>query len=457
MMGVVFLAAVLGASAVLGLPVAVHPNLGHLSLPARASVAWATGSLFLTISLTILSAIGLKWTPWWIMLACTTASALGALLVQKTRAVRLRPSNPAGLRFSLGSLCFTLIAGGGLFAFVFGVATSADLSYFWGVKSVHFALERGIDFELLRQPYMIHLHPNYPPLWPVLLAWGAMVAKSMPWLAIPSLTWFCLTTAAAIIFSVLGAKLGARAASVVTCLWYAVLTTMTVTSFSGGNADGPLVLFLSLALAIILTESENGPRPLRWLAAIALAGAVFTKSEGPVAVALIVVGTVTRDLMWRRPAVFRQTVSLIAPAAATAVLWVVVRIVHDIPLTDPIRETIFQFRFDHIELIMLVCTRILTTGVVVVGWLVPLVAGLMGGRGGLVRAVPGVVTALGILTFAVAYYLHVAGDPLQLIVWTFPRLIQPALTAWILGLGVAAFAFAGEREEETAFAEDGIR
>jgi len=276
-----------------------------------------------------------------------------------------------------------------------------------------------------------------------------MIARPMPWLAVPSLTWVCLTAAAAIIYSVLETRLGARAAAVVACLWYAVLSTTMVTSFSGGNADGPLVLFLSVALVVLLAESDDEPPTLRWLAAIALAGAVFTKSEGAIAASLIVTGTAVRDLVWRRPAVFRRSVSLITPAAATAILWVAVRVAHELPLTDPIREPMFHISFDHIGLITRVCTRILVSGVVVVGWLVPLVSVLVIRRTSLTRSLPGVVTAVGILVFAGTYYLHATGDPLQLIVWTFPRLIQPALSAWILGLGVAVFAVTGTREPGT--------
>lgn len=456
MTGIVFLAAVLGAPVVLGLPVAAHPTLRHLSLPARGSLAWAAGSLILTLVLTSLSSVGLKWTPWWILLACIAALALSSRLIQKTGAERPESKKPSRLRVSFGVLCFTLIAGGGLWAFVFGMATSADLSYFWGVKAAHFALERGFDFELLQQPYMIHLHPNYPPLWPVFLAWGAMIARSMPWLVVPSLTWVNLTAAAVVIFSVLEARLGASAARVVTCLWYAVISTMMVTSFSGGNADGPLVLFLSIALVVILTEPEDGPRHLRWLAAVALAGAVFTKSEGSVAAVLIVIGTVVRDIVWRRPGVVRQTVSLVTPAAAAAVLWVVVRIVHGIPLADPIRETVFHISFDHFGLMVRVCLRLLTPAVVAVGWLVPLVSVLIIGRDSLPRSLPGVVTAFGILVFSVFYYLHVAGNPLELIVWTFPRLIQPAVSAWILGLGVAAYSVIGESESQAALGQNVI-
>ena len=266
-----------------------------------------------------------------------------------------------------------------------------------------------------------------------------------------------LTAAAAIIFSLLEARHGRRAATLVTCLWYATLTTITANSFSGGNADAFLVLCLSIALVVILTDPEDGPPHLRWLAAIALAGAVFTKSEGFVATILIVAGTVVRDIAWRRQAILRQTGFLIAPAAVTAALWVLVRMAHDIRLTDPIRETVFQLSFDHIGLILKVCSRILVTGAVAAGWMAPLVAVVIAGRGRLRQAIPAFVTAFGILGFALIYYLHALGDPLQLIVWTFPRLMQPAISAWILGCGVAVFSVARGRQPETAAALEASR
>ena len=39
---VVFLAAVLGISIVLGLPVVAHPTLRHVSVAARLSLAWSS-------------------------------------------------------------------------------------------------------------------------------------------------------------------------------------------------------------------------------------------------------------------------------------------------------------------------------------------------------------------------------------------------------------------------------
>ena len=70
MTGVLFVIASLGAPAVLGIPAAVHPSVQHLSAAAKVALAWSTGVVVLAVILTIFSAVGLKWTPWWILLAC---------------------------------------------------------------------------------------------------------------------------------------------------------------------------------------------------------------------------------------------------------------------------------------------------------------------------------------------------------------------------------------------------
>lgn len=435
-----FVAATVAVPCAVGLPVGFHRTLRGHSLCARFSLAWAAGSFALAVILTLMSALGLRWSPWLIISIAVSTLTTTFLTNRRLTTEPIVHRRAHGTGRHVLQATMLLIGAVGLFSFAAASATSADLSYFWGVKAVHFALERGIDFDLLRQPYMIHLHPNYPPLWPVLLGWGVMIAGSMPWLTIPLLTWMCLSAAAGIIFSFLGSRLGAPAAAIVTCLWYGVLSSMAASSFSGGNADGPLVLFTSVALVVILTETTNGQRRLGWVAAIALAGAVFTKSEGGVLAALIVAGVAVRNFIWKRPRIGREVTSLIAPAVIALVLWVVVRIAHGLPLADPIRETVFEINFDHVALIVRVCARLLTTGVVTVGWLVPLISLFMVRGPRLSRALPGIVTACGIPLFAFVYYLHAIGNPLELIVWTFPRLMQPAISAWILGCGVAVFS-----------------
>jgi hypothetical protein len=199
------------------------------------------------------------------------------------------------------------------------------------------------------------------------------------------------------------------------------------------------VLFVTLAVTAVVLESAERPPDHRWIAAGALAGAVLTKSEGAVAALLLVAGVLVRDWRWRRPQPVQSAALLAAPAGAAAVLWAAVRAAHGLPLADPIREAPLDMSLTHLRLILEVCFVLLFGGVLWVAWLIPLVALLAGGLAtSPMRVLPGLALTFGLPAFAVAYYLHASGDPRELIVWTFPRLIQPAVSAWLVSAAVLA-------------------
>ncbi len=431
-----FFAAMLGAPLAFGLPLLRLPSLRHLDLTARSAIGWAGGTLILALLLTVLAAIGITWSPWMVM-----AIAVVPVVIALRMPAAPQQPGPATSRIDRSSIvtaavCAVIVAGAGFLRFAAGAATSADLSYFWGVKAVHFALDRGMDFEWLQLPYLIHLHPNYPPIWPVYLGWGALVSGSMPWSVVPTFTWIYLIAAGLIVHSLLRRRLGNRGATAVACLWFAVLTGSALRSFSGGSAEGPLLLFVTVAVTTLVAEDRGEAPRLRWLTVGALAGAVLTKSEGAVAAALIIAGTVARDIAWKSPEVLRRTVHLVAPVIAAAGLWIAIKFAHGLPLTDPIRETAFRVSFGHFRLIVTVCARLLGTSALWVGWLAPLIAASTTRPVQILRVLPGLFLAGGLPLFAVVYYLHAAGDPVELIGWTFPRLVQPAISAWIVSLGV---------------------
>ncbi len=439
MISVIFIVATLAVPLVFGLPLLRVSSLAGVALPARTAIAWAGGTLVLAALLTALAALGVAWTPWLVL-----AIAVIPLVVASRMQAPWSPASASVSTFDrpilFAAALAVAIAGAGLFQFAAGAATSADLSYFWGVKAVRFALDRGFDFQWLQQPHLIHLHPSYPPLWPVSLAWGALLAGSLPWTTAPILTWLYVIATGLITHSLLHRRLGQREAMVVSLLWFAVLTGSTVRSFSGGSAEGPLLLFVTVAVTTLVVEDRNETPKLRWLAAGALAGAVLTKSEGAVAAILVIAGTAIRDVVWHRPGPIRCITRLALPALAAAGLWAAIRVAHGLPLTDPIRETALRIDFGHLEVILKVCARLLGTGVLAVGWLAPLVAASATKGLHLIRGLPGLAVAVGIPFFAIVYYVHAAGNPLNLIVWTFPRLLQPAISAWIVSLGVVCFA-----------------
>ena len=137
----------------------------------------------------------------------------------------------------------------------------------------------------------MHAVPSYPPLVPISLAWGAMVAREMPWRAVPLLAVVWLAAAAPLLFDLLRHRLEPTGAATVTAFWTVALAASLGASFSGGNAEAPLLFFVSVAGAALLVERLDGDPALRAIASCALAGAVLTKVEGSLATALLLAGS----------------------------------------------------------------------------------------------------------------------------------------------------------------------
>ena len=68
-----------------------------------------------------------------------------------------------------------------MLAAVTTVSTATDLLLFWGVKGLVSAEAGGFDHAFMAWPYAGHTHPNYPPLYPVVLAWSILVSGELPW------------------------------------------------------------------------------------------------------------------------------------------------------------------------------------------------------------------------------------------------------------------------------------
>ncbi len=319
----------------------------------------------------MLAVLGVGWTPWSVLAIAVIPVVAASRMDVPWKSAGSAESTIEPPPSAVAAVAVAVVhAGAGLVQFAAGAATSADLSYFWGVKAVHFALDRGIDFQWMQLPHLIHLHPNYPPLWPVSLAWGALVAGSMPWTAVPVLTWLYVVATGLIVHSLLWRRLGRRQRRWSASCGSRCSPGRRCGHFPGGNAEGPLLLFVTVAVTAVIVENRDGTPKLRWLAAGALAGAVLTKSEGAVAAVLVVAGTVIRDAVWRRPTLTRTTARLAAPALACAGLWAFIRVTHGLPLTDPIRETVLHIDSDHLEVILKICARLLGTAASCgsVGW-----------------------------------------------------------------------------------------
>jgi hypothetical protein len=168
--------------------------------------------------------------------------------------------------------------------------TCADLLYFWGPKAVRFAAASGIDVAFLKAPDHFLMHPDYPPLVPLLYAWGAMLAGGFSYCG-PLLLTAVLLALTALLVPERGGVLMA-----------ALLAFGYAQALAAGAADPMLILFEVAALSALTFLDA----PV--LASVALAGAAMTKVEGA---AFVVVAIVAYAIVSRRP--LRALAIAIAP------------------------------------------------------------------------------------------------------------------------------------------------
>jgi len=129
----------------------------------RLAYAFVAAVVCLTTAMFWASAVGWRWNAWVLLLLC------GAVAGVRRRGA----AAPLSTSVVMTILAFALIT-------VYGTLTAretcADLFYFWGPKAVRFAAARGIDVAFLKAPEHFLMHPDYPPLVPLLYAWGALIA-----------------------------------------------------------------------------------------------------------------------------------------------------------------------------------------------------------------------------------------------------------------------------------------
>lgn len=433
-----------------GAAAAFHPSARPLFWPARLGLAFGAGAVGLTMWATGLS---LARIPWSIagLGAPLVVLSLGLTLWWRRRpAAPVRPFRPS-LKVAVPALVLTVVAllylGVSLGT---GRATSTDYVFFWGVKGIRFALARGIDTEFLKWPYAVHTHTNYPPLVPVTSAWGALWAGRLPWRfgLLSSFGWTLATVP--VLLGLLRQRLTDDRALVVTGLWTAAMCANQVSSYSGGNAEAPLIFFLTVAGAALLVERRSPPASQGldpaggspFVPALALAGAVLTKNEGAVAVGLLLVGVGLREVAWRHRDWPRTLARLAWGPAAAGLLWPLLEIVHRLPLVDGVREAAFQIHFRYWREILAGLVRHLEAGTGWLSWALPLIflAAALMQRRSLVPVLPGLTLTSGILVFCCFYYFHFQEDPTVLIEWTLPRLSQPALSLLVLSAGLTFFS-----------------
>jgi len=336
-----------------------------------------------------------------------------------------------GIPILLAALAFGYLA----LCLASSASTSVDYLLFWGVKAVRFAQARGIDAAFLRNGYSYHAVPHYPPLVPIVQSWGMLASGKMPWRLVPVLSIVWPVATVAILFDLLRRKLGVGAAAV-TAFWSVALSFSLAYSYSGGNAEAPLLFFETIALASLLTESPGGGES-RFLPGLALCGAALTKVEGTLAALLLVGGTLARDVMLARPRAFAGSLRLLAGPALGFGVWFGYMRFAGLPVGYHLHGEPGRLYLEHAGPIARNMLYFLNAGTVWLSWVIPLLFLFAFAKRWKIF-LPALTLAVGLFCFLPSDYLHFE-DPVPVIGWTLPRISQPALSALILGAGVASF------------------
>jgi hypothetical protein len=399
------------------------------------AAAWAAGCVALSVEAVVVAFFGFRWN----LPAMLLLPALPAVWLARRARGRVKEPRPVlpgeGVLFLLAAAGAAL----GLLAarIVSAQATSVDLLLFWGTKAVKFAQVQSIDPVLLGHPFFSHARPFYPPLLPVVDAVSVQVAGGMPWNAAPMTALLWCGAAVVILLEILAARRPGPAL-LVTAFWVSAIAASMGVSYSAGNAEAPLLLYLSVAGAALMVERPENPARGRWLPGLFLAGAVLTKVEGVVAAILLIAGTALRDRFpaSRRP--WRELLPLLGPPLLAGGLWSAFVARFGLSLDSPGRGKLFEIEPDRLGRVLESVRDGLEAGTSGLSWIVALLLLLLASsRAGWRQVLPGVAAVLGSFVFLVAVYLHEPRDPAERISWEIPRVTQPALSLLILSAGIA--------------------
>jgi hypothetical protein len=420
--------------AALGAGAAFHPSVRSMGLAARAAAAMGAGAVALTLEATLYSTVGIPWTVPGLGIPLLLLSILSALWWRGRPTPARSPIRiPRGIAVCSASVCALSLSYLAL-SFLSSSATSVDFLFFWGVKAARFAEVRGFDAGLLRNPFFIHAVPDYPPLVPVIEAWGCLAARRMPWRAVPAASALWVAAAAPLLFERFRRRLGDGAAASLAAFWTATLSVSLAYSYSGGNAEAPLVFFESVGLAWLLTEEV--PWESRFFPWLVLCGAALTKVEGFAAVVFLAGGSFLKE-RGPLPVRSRRSLALVAWPAVCVGLWFFYQASRSLSIGYRAHGELLGLFPRHLGRILPGMLRNLDAGSLWLPWLFAilwLAAPLPAWR----AAAPALVLAIGILAFLLFDYMHDTGDPTERIGWTAPRVAQPALSAAVLAAGASS-------------------
>jgi hypothetical protein len=256
----------------------------------RVVVALVAGMIVLHLELSALQFLGVRWTPWSILLLLFLAGVAWWFLPRPVAgSAEPRWGWPEAVALSAIAVFATL-------AFNLWIVFP-DLVFHWGVKGERYALAGGVDWAFLAQPWNWRSHPDYPNLLPELYAATAVLGG---WRETAIMGWHVLF----LVLVVLAARQGLAGSGVPDGVRHvatgglaALVTAFAIAHILAGSADWlPALAVLIAWPALVGPPSAKGD--LRIALAAALAAA--SKIEGAPLMGFMVGVSLVRRGLWRR-------------------------------------------------------------------------------------------------------------------------------------------------------------
>jgi hypothetical protein len=383
-------------------------------VPGRGlATRFATGIVIGGTVMWLESLLGIAWTRTSLLITMWLVFS-GWWLVSRTH--QLPATNHQPLRAYIPIALITLLT-------IYGAATAritcGDLLYFWGPKAQRFFFTQRIDVEFLRFPHYYLMHPDYPPLLPLVYAWSSIAAHRFSyWGAILLTPIYLLATVLA--FRRFAAQKTKHATAYATLL-AALLAFGFASGRAAGGADPQLIMFEVIALSALTFGDE------RLIAAIALAGAALTKVEGAAFAAVVIIAY----------AITRRNVRAVATLATPAILllgsWIA--FAKQNGLLDSYARGGTPLHFEKLGLILYVAGFEASYRAMYLPWIAAL-APLAIGRHWPRAALP-LLVAAGALLYTVFFYLHQA-DTVLWIKASADRVLLTPLAALVVASAAAS-------------------
>ena len=374
----------------------------EMPLGARLGVAMAAGSLIVALMMASLSVIGIEWSRTVIFTILAILIAFGV----RKQSFRLESGGGASA-LQIGTAFFWLLT---LYGTVTARHSCGDLQFTWGPKAVRWFRAGGLD------PQVLHTWPqltvDYPPLQTLLLALSNTFARQFPW-------WAAVLASPLFFLALLAVLRGWSRDDLGTLLAAATLTYTYTYAYPAGCAEPPLLLFEAIAIAALTFLDDE--RAQTFLAALGVAGAVFTKLEGAtfgVAVFLTIL------LVQRKP---KKAFLVIAPGALLFAAWMTFVFKND--LLYMYGGAKMPIYWNTIPVVLKTLAKVAAFNLWGLPYLVPIVLIAIGG---VKRALVPVSIALLTTGATVYFYVHYP-DPVWWIESSSPRVILTPLLALLIG------------------------